>query len=341
VTFDVRSPEEFTNGHLPGTINLPLLSNEDRMEVGKMYQSAGPEKAFDLALERVFPNLTSILRRVGKHTSSQKHILIYCKHGGMQSQSMASFLSSQGYNVNVLEGGYKAFRRWTLTEFEKPQKVCVIGGATGIGKTDMLAQLKILGMQIIDLEALACHKGSVFRRLGENIQPTSEQFGNHVAVQWSRLESHRFVFLEDEGARIGTVVLPAPLYERMRTPQLIIHLKTPFSVQSKRSMAIYGKYGHETLATILDPFRRHIGNARTDELLHCLAEGDPRTVCEEVLRTYDRFYRHHLMNNRSLCTVVKVPVCSLDSVNVAQDVVTVAGPLEALTSSKAFFGPFS
>jgi len=217
---DVRSPQEFAQGHLPGAKNLPLLNDDERAAVGTTFVQIGAEEAFDLALQSVHPKLARLLRQAGDlvDTKEAQRLLIYCKRGGMRSQSVAKLLSRHGFDVMVLQGGYKAFRTWAeQTLREKPQKVCVIAGATGSGKTEVLEEIQRQKLgQVINLEAMACHKGSVFGALGEELQPSSEQLRNDLAMEWSQLSSSKWVYLEDEGARIGEAVLPSSLYHRLR-----------------------------------------------------------------------------------------------------------------------------
>lgn len=343
VVFDVRSPIEFDAGHTPGAINLPLLTNDQRETVGKTFRHDGPNSAFSLAIQQVYPNLAHMLWQaveVCDATSDghvpRRHVLVYCKRGGMRSQSMATFLTSHGFEVYTLSGGYKAFRTWAMEELQRPQKVCVVAGATGSGKTEVLQALRQHpGRQVVDLEALACHKGSVFGHLGEQPQPTSEHFRNLLACEWAELDPERFVFLEDEGPRIGEVCLPAPTYSCIRAAHLVVHLDVPFAMRADRSLATYGPYGADALSESVERFRVSMGNQRTDELLRHLADGELRPVCEEALRNYDKIYEHHLRKNRNPDDIVAITVDTLDSAVVANAVETAAATRETLVSAES------
>eukprot|EP00928_Gymnodinium_smaydae_P041625 TRINITY_DN28146_c0_g1_i2.p2 TRINITY_DN28146_c0_g1~~TRINITY_DN28146_c0_g1_i2.p2 ORF type:complete len:426 (+),score=84.69 TRINITY_DN28146_c0_g1_i2:30-1280(+) len=316
LVFDVRSPKEFGQGHIPGALSVPVLEDVDRSAVGTLYAQAGRDPAVELAVEAAFPGLGSILERVTEACrqagARRRSFLLYCFRGGMRSQSVATFLRHHGFDVYTLEGGYKAFVSRAMDILESPKTVCVLGGATGSGKTEVLAELRSMGEQVIDLEALAHHKGSVFGHLGEQAQPTSEQFRNLVALEWERLDPQRFVFVEDEGSKIGTVSLPAPVYRRMRAAPLVVQLDVPFDLRADRSLALYGSYGAEALTEAVQQFRPLMGDKRTDKLLACLARGDLRPVCETALQNYDKSYSHHLHKGRDPETIVAVPVDTLD-----------------------------
>mmetsp|Transcript_111594 Transcript_111594/g.296592 ORF Transcript_111594/g.296592 Transcript_111594/m.296592 type:complete len:540 (-) Transcript_111594:14-1633(-) len=308
VTIDVRSPEEFEKGHIPGAASLPLSLDEDGKE------------APDLAVGQGHPSLPSLLRLVEDRCdrgapgeSPVRHVLVYCKRGLMGSQSVAAFLTEHGFEAYILEGGYKAFTAWAEGVLRRPQKICAVAGATGSGKTEVLSELRLLGLQVIDLEALACHKGSVFGHLGEEPQPTSEHFRNLVAMEWAELDPDRFIFLEDEGAHIWEVNLPSVLYGHLRKAQLVVQLDVPFELRVQRSLATYGPFGADALGMAVSLFRGKMGDEGTDHLLGLLARGELRATCEAVLRNYDRTYEYHLLKSRDTCAIVTVPIHSLDA----------------------------
>jgi len=324
LVFDVRSPEEFEDGHIPGAQNLPLLQNDQRVEVGKAFRHVGPSAALSMALAHVFPKLPDLLssarskQQEGQQSADEK-IVIYCKRGGLRSQSVAAFLSQHGLQVELLEGGYKGFRTWATSIFQRPQRVCILGGSTGSGKTEVLAELQ-RDCQVVDLEALAHHKGSVFGHLGEPAQPSSEQFRNDLALQWAELDAERLVFLEDEGSFIGRVCLPAALWKQMRQAPVVLHLDVPFELRAKRSLETYGGYGVEALSEVVLNFQKQMGRPKTEELLAKLKAGDLQSVCEEVLANYDRSYAHHLRKGRDPSHFRTLAVATMDARSVAEDV---------------------
>jgi tRNA 2-selenouridine synthase len=172
---DVRSEKEYGHGHIPGAVNLPLFSDEERVVIGTIYKNSGREASVLKGLEIAGPKLAGFVKKLHKITD-QKDILVHCWRGGMRSESMAWLFGQAGYKAHVLEGGYKAYRRFIREELSRPLTYIILGGLTGSGKTELLHMLGRAGEQILDLEKLACHKGSVFGGLGQPGQPANEQF---------------------------------------------------------------------------------------------------------------------------------------------------------------------
>jgi tRNA 2-selenouridine synthase len=334
VVFDVRSPSEFLTGHIPGAINLPLLADNAHGEVGKAFRWEGKDKAFDLALAHVYPGLQNLLHEVLSHAPVQSNcdndatsekelwkVLVYCKRGGMRSQSVAGFLRHHGLNAFILQGGYKVFRNWAGEILKRPQEMHVIGGPSGSGKTDVLASLRELGHQVLDLEQLACHKGSVFGHLGEKTQPTSEHCRNTVAMEMACMDQARPVFVEDEHARIGSVCLDASLYQRMRSAPVVVHLQVPFELRVELLLSVYGVHGKETLAESVKLFEKRMGKERTQLLLQELSKGNMQHVCEVALKAYDMSYARHMAKDRDASAFVDVCIDGSDSFEAAVQIV--------------------
>ena len=213
---DVRTPAEFSRGHCPGAANLPLFSDQERAAVGAVYKQQSREAAILLGLDYVGPKMRTFLEKA-QALVRHNTLLFYCWRGGMRSQSLAWLAELYGYQTYTLEGGYKAFRRYVLTTFARPAPVLILGGKTGSGKTDMLRVLAQKGQQIIDLEGLARHKGSVFGGLGQPLQPSQQQFENELGLCWRDLRRDRPVWLEDESRSIGQVVIPQDILTQMTT----------------------------------------------------------------------------------------------------------------------------
>lgn len=177
ILIDVRSPGEYGHAHIPGARSLPLLSDAERAEVGTLYKQVSPERAFDVALSFVEPKMEWF---VSEARSLNAPLKLYCWRGGMRSQSLNQLFNVAGLESTILPGGYKAYRRWVLSFLETEFPFHVLTGVTGSGKTEKLHALKEEGKQVLDLEALANHKGSVFGFLGP--QPSNEQFENAIAA---------------------------------------------------------------------------------------------------------------------------------------------------------------
>ena len=177
---DVRSPAEFRQGHIPGAINLPLFDDQERKEVGTLYKQVNREAAIFAGFEFIGKKLADLARQGVKLAGRKKKLLVHCWRGGMRSQSMSWLFETTGISCALLDGGYKSFRKHVREQLALPITLKVLGGKTGSGKTLLLSRIQQLGEQIIDLEALAHHKGSAFGALGEPEQPTTEQFENHL-----------------------------------------------------------------------------------------------------------------------------------------------------------------
>ncbi|RPI68717.1 MAG: tRNA 2-selenouridine(34) synthase MnmH, partial [Ignavibacteriae bacterium] len=169
---DVRSPGEYDHGHIPGAVNIPLFTDHERAVVGTSYKQDSPEAAMDVALKIVGPKLYGYVEQV-RLSTDDKRLTLYCWRGGMRSSSMAWLFRTVGYDVDVLPGGYKAYRRRVHEVLEYPWNFAVIGGRTGSGKTKVLKILHDAGEQVLDLEAIAHHKGSAFGALNQPPQPTT------------------------------------------------------------------------------------------------------------------------------------------------------------------------
>lgn len=202
---DVRSPAEFAHAHIPGAINLPLFSDEERKEVGTTYKQVSRKEAIKLGLDYFGPKMKVMVEEVEKlvcarqlsaddkaplktdcQPSTTNSVFVYCWRGGMRSAAVAWLLDLYGFRTMVLQGGYKSFRTSVLQSFETKYPFCMLGGYTGSGKTEMLYRLKEAGAHIIDLEQLASHKGSAFGNINMPPQPSQEMFENLLSLELVR-----------------------------------------------------------------------------------------------------------------------------------------------------------
>ena len=215
---DVRSPAEYAEDHLPGAINLPVLDDDQRALVGTIYKQQSPFAARKLGAALVAGNAARHLQEALAAKPGGWQPLVYCWRGGQRSGSLALILAQVGWRVSVLQGGWKAWRRLvhaTLYEAEFPAPVVVLDGNTGTAKTALLAQVGAQGGQVIDLEGLACHRGSIFGARPEG-QPAQKAFESALAQTIARLDPARPVLIEAESARIGALRLPPTLWKAMR-----------------------------------------------------------------------------------------------------------------------------
>ena len=218
---DLRSEKEFDKGTIPGSVNIPILSNDEFENVGKEYKNKGQEAAINLGLQLVKGDLKN--KRIDawkNHLNNNPGCFIFCYRGGLRSKIAQEWLEKENIIVQRISGGYKNFRSNILDEHVNSKydinKWMIIGGLTGSGKTALLSQFK----ETIDLEKIANHRGSAF---GKNIspQPSQADFENELTLKYIN-HSHSNILLEDESRSIGRVTLPGTWYEKMQSSKLVV-----------------------------------------------------------------------------------------------------------------------
>jgi len=322
---DVRTPSEFEQGHIPNAINIPLFTDEERVKVGIRYKQAGKEYAVQLGLEIVGPKLADYTKKA-KHIAPKKEILVHCWRGGMRSGSMAWLFEISTLKVYILEDGYKAYRAYIRERLGDEIPLKILGGYTGSGKTDILYEIKKQGEQMIDLEGLANHKGSAFGTIGQQPQPTNEQFENNLAYEWLKLDAKKPLWLEDESVTMGHCGIPAPLYNRMRKAE-VIKVEVPKTVREQRLVREYVDGDIEQLFSALSRISKKLGGLKTKEAEKALNDGDFRKVADITLEYYDKAYGYGL-NKRDDSKITPVAV---DEDNPALTATTI---LEKINSSR-------
>lgn len=292
VILDVRSPAEFAQAHIPGAISFPLFNNEERARVGTCYKQSGRDQAVQLGLEITGPKLASFAAKA-KDLAGDQPLRVHCWRGGMRSASMAWLFETAGSKVNLLEGGYKAFRRWALATLATPKPIITLGGMTGTGKTDILQELAHRGEQVLDLEAFANHRGSSYGSLGLPPQPTTEQFGNELALAWASFDDRQPVWIEAESRRIGTCRVPDELFQQMmRAP--VLQVERSRSERVELLVQEYGKADPAQLIEATERLRKRLGGDRTQEAVESIQQGHLAIAVELVLNYYDQTYQYDL-----------------------------------------------
>ncbi|MDR5783651.1 tRNA 2-selenouridine(34) synthase MnmH [Caballeronia sp. LZ065] len=215
---DVRTPLEFAEDHIPGAINAPVLSNEERVIVGTMYKQVSPFEATRVGAAMVARNIAQHLDTLFADKPRNWRPLVYCWRGGKRSGSMTTWLNLIGWQARQLEGGYKTYRRGVMERLgELPQRLryVVLIGHTGSGKTRLLTALHEAGAQALDLEGLAAHRGSLLGALPGQPQPAQKGFDSALLEVLSGFDPNRPVFAEAEGRRIGSITLPDALLDSL------------------------------------------------------------------------------------------------------------------------------
>lgn len=285
---DVRSPLEFEAGHIPSAVNVPLFTNEERVVVGTLYKQNGRDVAVLRGLEYVGPKMAGFVKQV-KKVSPSKEILLHCWRGGFRSQSMAWLFDTAGFKVYFLEGGYKAYRRYIRTKFEEDYQLIVLGGKTGSGKTGLLKSIESNGHQFIDIEGIANHKGSAFGDIGQDDQPTNEQYENNLFHIWKDFDTTKPIWIEDESRGLGRVSIPEPIYNKIRVSD-VIFVEKGIDLRVKQLMIDYGLCDREELAAAIIRIKKRLGGLNLKLSLEALENDDLATVAELLLQYYDKAY---------------------------------------------------
>jgi len=354
LVLDVRSPGEYLHAHIPGAVSLPLFSDEERKVVGTAYKQQSKQDAIKIGLDYFGVKMRSMVEEVEKYAAgfykeTKKTntpvppsgggggILVHCWRGGMRSAGVAWLLDLYGFKVYTLIGGYKAYRKWVLAQFEKEYAFKIIGGYTGSGKTQVLKEIEKAGQPVIDLEALAHHKGSAFGALGEAPQPKQEMFenllagkladvGSSLAVESISLtmnhEPSTCIWLEDESQRIGNLQLPMPLWYTMRKNP-VFFLDIPFEERLDYITNEYGRFTTENLVNAIIRIQKRLGGLETKNAINYLLEKDHKACFRILLGYYDKLYHKALQNRENLPALLnKIPCLSVDTITNTQNILS-------------------
>ena len=298
---DVRSPAEFALDHLPGAINLPVLDDAERARVGTLYVTS-PFAARKLGAAIVARNIAEMLESAVFNQPREWQPVIYCWRGGQRSRALAHVLNEIGWRAAQLDGGYRSYRRHVVAQLEvSPARFhfVVVCGLTGAGKSRFLAALRGAGAQTLDLEGLACHRGSLLGMLPGGTQPSQKGFETRLLAALEQLDPARVVFVESESKRIGRLQLPPRLLEHMRDG-VSLALATP---RSTRVALLKEEYGHflrdsALLAERLQPLAPLIGKSKLADWGAMADAGDWDKLIAELLEMhYDPLYERSLKTN--------------------------------------------
>ncbi|VVE03669.1 tRNA 2-selenouridine(34) synthase MnmH [Pandoraea terrigena] len=293
---DVRTPLEFADDHMPGAINAPVLSNEERVIVGTMYKQVSPFDASRVGAAMVARNIAAHLDTTFADRPRNWRPLIYCWRGGKRSESMTLIMNMIGWRARQLEGGYKAYRRdvvASLGTLPSTLDYIVLAGHTGSGKTRLLHALADAGAQTLDLEALAVHRGSLLGAMPGVPQPSQKAFDTALIGALRGLDPTRPVFVEAESRRIGLITLPESLMSSLRGATTCVEVRVALDARVDLLMQ---EYSH--LLARPDDFRAQLlrlvplhGRAVIDQWLTLLDEGRQRELSEVLItRHYDPAY---------------------------------------------------
>ena len=304
---DARTPAEFEQGHIPNAINIPLFTNEQRVEVGTLYKQESPVRAFDRGIEIVGPEMVNFVKQV--RSLSNLPLAIYCWRGGMRSESMGWLFSMAGLDVVKIEGGYKGYRGFIRGEFGTPAKITILSGRTGSGKTHYLQALAKEGEQVLDLEGLANHMGSSFGYKGHNLQPTNEQFENNCYEVWFGFDLNRNIWIEDESAAIGKVRICDPLYDQMLSAK-VIELQIDLDKRIENIVYDYKDVETEVLIRACDHIKKRLGAQRYEASTELIKQKNYAKAVPILLEYYDALYDRYADKHPRETISIKNPLVS-------------------------------
>ncbi|MBS1754365.1 MAG: tRNA 2-selenouridine(34) synthase MnmH [Ferruginibacter sp.] len=334
---DVRSPGEYKHAHILNAYSLPLFSDDERKQVGTAYKQQSRETAIKTGLDFFAVKMRGMVEETERITADfsslnnqqpSKNIIVHCWRGGMRSAAVAWLLDMYGFKVYQLTGGYKAYRKWVLSQFEKDYNFNIVGGYTGSGKTLLLHELANRGNTIIDLEGLANHKGSAFGALENIPQPGQEMFENMLAeklftandslknktgITDANNKPAPAIFIEDESQRIGNLQIPMPLWYKMRKAP-VFFIDIPFEHRLNYITEEYGKLKKEKLQEAILRIQKRLGGLETKNAIRFLEEDNIKECFSILLSYYDKWYNKGLQNRENLSLLLnKIPCAGVDT----------------------------
>lgn len=317
IVIDTRSPRECEKDRIPGAVNIPILDNEERKVVGTMYKE-NPDKATKKGYEYYNKKLPRMTEQFKKLDSSKK-IIIYCWRGGMRSQTIVKLVSDLGLNAFLLEGGYRAYRRYVreqLENYKPPFTFIVLYGLAGSGKTELLKHLK----PSIDLEGLAQHRSSNFGAIGLN--PRKQKlFESLLFKRLKELEGEKFVFVEGESHKVGKVFIPNAVFKAMKKG---IAVRVNCSIENRAKQIVKDYFTHredDKIKEIIVYLKPHLTKKVVEELLKLMDEKNYEEVSKILLKDYyDSKYEHYI--GQAGCSYT---VCNDDMTSCIKELKKIAG----------------
>jgi tRNA 2-selenouridine synthase len=330
---DVRSPAEFADDHVPGALNLPVLNDDERAEVGTIYVQQSRLLARRIGAAYVARNIAAHLEgSVLSQVPSAFAPLVYCWRGGQRSTAMATVLSQVGWRPTLIAGGYKTYRRHVtaaLYDAEPPYRFVLVDGHTGTAKTQILSRLGSHGVQTLDLEALAAHRGSLFGALPGRPQPSQRLFESRLLSAIEALDVSRPIVVEAESSKIGERFLPTTVWNAMLAAPRIT-LQAPPEARARYLACAYADIAADPAAlhATLDRLPGALGRKRLDAWRKLADVGEIEALAASLMEThYDPAYtRSSRKEARTSLGVVEL--AGLDEAEQARAAQAIAGMVE-------------
>lgn len=299
---DVRSPSEFDEATIPGAVNVPILTNAERIEIGTLYKEQGSDIARIRGVEIVSPKIPQLIQTVASlRTNQRRPIIVFCWRGGLRSRAMTAFLQLAGFPAFQLRGGHKAFRRHVVDFFDHGQwgRMLVLRGLTGVGKTRVLQQLSKQNHPVIDLEGLANHRGSAFGGVGLGQQPSQKQFESLLWDALQNVPSGSWALTEGESRHIGKIILPVRFFQSLQMERTL-WVETDFEKRIRIILEDYtvSELAEETFIQPIQSLQRRLGMTEVENMLELLHHKNwHQLVSELMVKYYDPLYCHTKPDN--------------------------------------------
>jgi tRNA 2-selenouridine synthase len=300
---DARSPSEFAEDHLPRAVNWPVLDDDERHVIGTEYKQMSPFDARKRGASLVARNVARHIEHWVLDKPRTWRPLVYCWRGGQRSGTLAWFLDQIGFRTHVLQGGYKAFRRHVVADLRHlPEglEFTVICGRTGSGKSRLLAALRKAGAQVLDLEGLACHRGSVLGALPAQPQPSQKAFETRLWWALRQFDANRTVYVESESKKVGNLRVPEELMQRMRLRGRCVEVELPDAARLELLLQDYAHFGDdvEGFCRLLDALTALRGREQVAAWQAAARAGRLADVFRELMTThYDPTYQRSTERN--------------------------------------------
>jgi len=305
---DVRTASEFNEASIPGAVNVPILNDEERVEIGTLYKEQGSDIARIRGVEVVSPKIPQLIQTINSlRTNSRRPIIIFCWRGGLRSRAMTAFLQLAGFPAFQLRGGHKAFRHHVVDFFDNGHwgRMLVLRGLTGVGKTRVLQQLSQQDQPVIDLEGLANHRGSAFGGVGLGQQPGQKQFESLLWDALQKVPEGSWALTEGESRHIGKIILPVRFFQSLQIEKTL-WLETELENRIEIILEDYSvsELAEEAFIQPIQSLQRRLGITEVENMLELLRQKNwHELVSELMLKYYDPLYCHTKPDNRTTVNI--------------------------------------
>ncbi len=295
IFIDVRSPKEFNQETIPGALNIPLFDNEERALIGTLYKNSSIEQAKKIGIDIASKKLPQIYEEVSLLNKGPGHIYMFCSRGGFRSSSLAAFFQALNMNIVKIQGGYKAYRafiREDLQSISENLKLVVLYGNTGTGKTHILDNLREKGMNVLDLEACANHRGSILGSVGLGEANNQKMFESLVYEELKNRNSN-LIFVEGESKRIGKSLIPEFIFDKMKEG-ISLKIISPMENRIEVILNDYVNGCDDDLIESLNHMRNRMGNKTIDNYVDLVKRKEYSPIIKDLfIKYYDPLYEKH------------------------------------------------